>query len=382
MESISHVLDTFARASKQSINIGKSTVVFHRNADIDLQTTLPTILGIQREDHHDKYLGLPTSIGRTKHAVFNSIRERIRKHIGGWTEKFLSEEGDFWWDNKEKGKIHWLSWDKLCVTKKEGGLGLRDLRDFNKAMLTKQLWRLLTNPTSLTGQVLKAQYYPNTSVLEASIGSLPCYAWRSILSALPLFRVGICWRIGVGIYVRISLNPWIPRPFSFRPISARNPLIPLDATVDYLIDTSTGELNTTLLDQTFTPIDRDVILAIPLGDFGDLLSSSVLIPSLAICLDHSFEFLGDFQVMQSGMAIFKLSENSTTLKDIESGLKICLVGVEINYASSMYTMLFMLRCLLMIAIPTSSIRFVKHGAPYKYFAYFRRRVVHIAVEFA
>ncbi|KAL0410940.1 UNVERIFIED_CONTAM: putative mitochondrial protein [Sesamum latifolium] len=271
MESISLVLDTFARASGQSINFSKSTVVFSHNVDIDLQITLPTILGIRREDHHDKYLELPTCIGRTKRAVFSSIRERIWKRIGGWNEKFLSQAGkeilieavlqaiptypmsifkipdtllrdiqsfigDFWWHNKEKRKIHWLSWDKLCVMKKEGGLGLRDLRDFNKAMLAKQLWRLLTNPTSLAGQVLKARYYLNTSVLEASIGSRPSYAWRSILSALPLFRAGIYWKIGAGSSMQ-----------------------------NCLIDTSTGEWNATLLDQIFTPIDRDAILAIPLG---------------------------------------------------------------------------------------------------------------------
>ncbi|KAL0406161.1 UNVERIFIED_CONTAM: hypothetical protein Slati_3930000 [Sesamum latifolium] len=50
------------------------------------------------------------------------------------------------------------------------------------------------------------------------------------------------------------------------------------------------------------------------------------------------------KVMQSGMTIFDLPENFTTSKDIGSGLKMCLVGAEINYASSKYTMLFTLRC--------------------------------------
>ncbi|KAL0284651.1 UNVERIFIED_CONTAM: hypothetical protein Sangu_2816700 [Sesamum angustifolium] len=75
------------------------------------------------------------------------------------------------------------------------------------------------------------------------------------------------------------------------------------------------------------------------------------------------------KVMQSGMAIFVLPRISLP-KDIGSGLRTCLADVEIDCAISKYMMLFMLHCLLMTTIPISSKRFAKHGASYKYFAYF------------
>ncbi|KAL0434283.1 UNVERIFIED_CONTAM: hypothetical protein Slati_2762600, partial [Sesamum latifolium] len=67
---------------------------------------------------------------------------------------------DFWWHNQDNRKIHWLSWKKLCTSKRDGEIGFWDLVLLNKAMLRKQLWRILSNPTSLVCRVLKARYFP------------------------------------------------------------------------------------------------------------------------------------------------------------------------------------------------------------------------------
>jgi hypothetical protein len=38
-------------------------------------------------------------------------------------------------------KYYLVSWDKVCSLISEGGLGIRNLRAFNRALLGKWLWR-------------------------------------------------------------------------------------------------------------------------------------------------------------------------------------------------------------------------------------------------
>ena len=44
----------------------------------------------------------------------------------------------FIWDwGKEKKFISWVSWEVVCKPREEGGLGVRDIRKFNAALLAK-----------------------------------------------------------------------------------------------------------------------------------------------------------------------------------------------------------------------------------------------------
>lgn len=118
----------------------------------------------------------------------------------------------FWWrTNHSSGKyINWVKWEYLCKPKGCGGLGFKQLHLFNIAMLGRQMWKLLTSPDSLMARILKARYYPRTSVVRASLGHNRNYVWRSIMAAKEVVVQGSRVQVGSGRSLSIGKDPWLP----------------------------------------------------------------------------------------------------------------------------------------------------------------------------
>lgn len=110
----------------------------------------------------------------------------------------------FWWGQKEKErKMAWVSWEKLCTPKIEGGMGFKDLKAFNLALLAKQGWRVQQNPSTLIHRVFKERYFEGNPFKEAQLGNRPSYAWRSIMATKDIIVKSSRWTIGNGKRVHI-----------------------------------------------------------------------------------------------------------------------------------------------------------------------------------
>ena len=51
------------------------------------------MLGPMHDTWHNKYLGLPLIIGKSKVEIFAEIKEKVEKKLSGWKEKILSVGG-------------------------------------------------------------------------------------------------------------------------------------------------------------------------------------------------------------------------------------------------------------------------------------------------
>jgi hypothetical protein len=182
------------------------------------------ILNVQTTSFEDKYLGLPVPEGRMKDDKCQPPKERLGRKCSDWSEKYTSGAAkevfnksvahsmftyamsvfkfsaglcddlsqiirNFWWgDDTDSRKTHWIGWDKMTQPKSHGGMGFRDLRIFNQALLAKQAWRLIDNPGSLCARLLKAKYFPSGNLIDTAFiqNSSPC--WQGIMRGLDLLK--------------------------------------------------------------------------------------------------------------------------------------------------------------------------------------------------
>ncbi|XP_023871998.2 uncharacterized protein LOC111984613 [Quercus suber] len=298
---IRRILKVYEDSSGQQLNKQKTSLYFSRNTAREVQEAIKTLFGAQVIKQHETYLGLPSLVGRSKTNSFAQLKEKVAKKLSGWKEKLLSPAGkevlikavakavptytmscfkipnsicdeltsmvsQFWWgQKKEERKMAWLSWDKLCLPKDKGGMGFRDLKAFNRALLAKQGWRLQTHPNSLFYRVFKAKYFPDCNFAQASLGRNPSYAWRSIMSAQEVVKKGMKWRVGNGDSILLWSDKWLPAPAAQKILSPTNHILPNDAKVSALIDLEKKEWNEQLVRQVLGEEEADLVLGIPLS---------------------------------------------------------------------------------------------------------------------
>ena len=65
------------RASGQKINSNKKTLFFSQNVLGSVKESIKNLLGVLEIKEYEKYLGLPTMVGRNKKASLNYIKDRV-----------------------------------------------------------------------------------------------------------------------------------------------------------------------------------------------------------------------------------------------------------------------------------------------------------------
>ncbi|XP_060972201.1 uncharacterized protein LOC133038159 [Cannabis sativa] len=297
--NVQTLLNVFEQASGQKINAEKSSIFFSRNTAVHVRDTICGDMGIHEADDHGTYLGLPNIIGRKKSAILGFLKEKVQKCIQSWDGKLLSKAGKeillktivqalpnyamsvfllpietskemeramckYWWSSSSKKdkNIHWMSWERMCKPKSQGGLGFRNLYDFNVALLGKQGWRLIVQPHSLVSRVFKAKYYPNGTFLSAELGGSPSFVWRSIMEAQLLLKKGAAIRVGSGASVNILNDPWLPDNSDPFVHTVSKSLI--DKKVYQLMSIDQDQWDMDILNDIFNERDINLIVSIPI----------------------------------------------------------------------------------------------------------------------
>ncbi|KAA3480762.1 reverse transcriptase [Gossypium australe] len=225
--AVRDVINEYELISGQRVNFKKSLIYFGANVDSDVKENIVNMLGVRMASNPEKYLGLPMMVVERNLGLLPILWIVLGNGLKGGVcaiplypmqcflmpkslcRKLEGVMNKFWWTNNKTSKgIHWSGWEPLCKPKDAGGMDFKNLVLFNKALLAKQVWRILTQPKCLLAKVLKARYYPHSDILAANIGSYPSFTWRSICSARELIVKGLLWRVKNGSCINIWNDPW------------------------------------------------------------------------------------------------------------------------------------------------------------------------------
>ena len=141
-----------------------------------------------------KYLGLPLGANVRDRSIWNLIIEKVERRLAGWKRLYLSKGGKvtlikstlsnlstyflslfpipvevanrikqlqqnfLWSGTRDVKKTHLVKWATVCTPLHSGGLAIRSLRTFNKALFGKWLWRFGNERQALWRRVIGAKY--------------------------------------------------------------------------------------------------------------------------------------------------------------------------------------------------------------------------------
>ena len=88
-------------------------------------------------------------------------------------------------------------------------MGFRDIHCFNMALLVKQTWHLLDNPESLCASILRAKYFPEGDLMNASLEKGSFFTWQNIMTGVNSLKNGYIWRVENGQNIDISRDALI-----------------------------------------------------------------------------------------------------------------------------------------------------------------------------
>ncbi|KAL6555875.1 hypothetical protein OROHE_007149 [Orobanche hederae] len=242
---IKSVLDRFCGCSGLKLSPAKSEVFFTKTSGASLKRNICEILGFGSTMNLGKYLGVNLNHGRVNQATFSPFFDKIMGRFKNWKSKFLSLSGratlvqsvtssipihsmqsmwlpenicdkldklnrDFLWSSDiNQKRLHLVGWNKTTKPKVEGGLGIRDARTTNEALLAKMVWRILCDEKTVWSKLVQNKYLKSANIFQhlSKPGDSP--TWNGIILCATLLKPFFRWKIGNGVKTSFWYDNWL-----------------------------------------------------------------------------------------------------------------------------------------------------------------------------
>ena len=246
IQSIKHIMnsvDVFSQVSGLSASFNKSSVFFS-NCKQEVVDWFHLHYSMPRGSLPVKFLGVP--LISTKLCINDCIPliDKMTNRLYSWTVLLLSFAGrvqliravlmaiqSFWtnhfllpaavhkaiqrlltrflWkgDPNSVGGVK-VSWEHVCMPKEEGGIGLKNPKDWNKAQILKHLCSIISKSPNLWPSWINATVLRRAKFWLMTVPTDCSWIWRRVLGLRQLALRFLRFHIGNGLATSLWFDPW------------------------------------------------------------------------------------------------------------------------------------------------------------------------------
>ncbi|KAK9992106.1 hypothetical protein SO802_027091 [Lithocarpus litseifolius] len=95
--ALQRILGIYEQASGQQLNRIKIALFFSKNTPDDIKEEIKTRFGAQVIQQHEKYLGLPSLVGKNKRNTFNDIKDKLSKKLADFVHASMGNHPSYAW---------------------------------------------------------------------------------------------------------------------------------------------------------------------------------------------------------------------------------------------------------------------------------------------
>ncbi|KAJ8435469.1 hypothetical protein Cgig2_021102 [Carnegiea gigantea] len=218
-------LNSFHGCAGLKVNMEKSQMALG-GCHGDLYNQCMQITGFKDSSFPLRYLGVPITASRLTKNECTELVEKLLARVRIWATKSLSFAGRarlinsvifgmyaywatifilpntvldkimqicrnyLWSDSEDAKRIPHISWATECLSKSQGGLGIKDFRTWNKALITKLVWVIANKKDLLWVKWIHGKYLKSNNWWSCHPPKDCSWYWRKICFIKELFKEG------------------------------------------------------------------------------------------------------------------------------------------------------------------------------------------------